>query len=142
MPIDRSLGRNFQSYDATSPEVALGGMIQNGSVREANFLGILLITEKPIRVQEVRDSYKVVVFDVDYLGLDGRVLDPDLLRWVTGRLRKRVRQKANNAKNRKTDCMILYSSISNEAAEERLVITFEVLECHTMPVKAMLRQWG
>ena len=55
MPIDRSLGRNVHFYDATSPEVVLGGMIQNGSVTEANFLdmlGILLIPDSLIRVQE------------------------------------------------------------------------------------------
>ncbi|RPB22558.1 hypothetical protein L211DRAFT_858049 [Terfezia boudieri ATCC MYA-4762] len=55
MPIDRSLGRNVQFYHAASPEVALEGMIQNGSVTEGDFLnmlGILLITETPIRVQE------------------------------------------------------------------------------------------
>ncbi|RPB28070.1 hypothetical protein L211DRAFT_860397 [Terfezia boudieri ATCC MYA-4762] len=63
MPIDRSLGRNVKFYDATSPEVALGGMIQNGSVTEGNFLdmlGILLITETPIRVQE-RGSGHIVM---------------------------------------------------------------------------------
>ncbi|KAF8433827.1 hypothetical protein BGX38DRAFT_1251630 [Terfezia claveryi] len=55
MPIDRSLGRNVQFYDAISSDVALGGMIQNGSVTEGKFLdilGILFITETPIRVQE------------------------------------------------------------------------------------------
>lgn len=55
MPIDRSLGRNVQFYDATLPGDALGELIQNGSVTAANFLemlGILLITEAPIRVQE------------------------------------------------------------------------------------------
>jgi len=63
MPINRSLGRNIHFYDATSPEVVLGGMVQNGSVTEANFLdilGILLITETPIRVQE-RESGHVVL---------------------------------------------------------------------------------
>jgi len=56
MPIDRSLGRNVQFYDATLPGDALGGLIQNGSVTEANFLDmleILLITNSSItRVQE------------------------------------------------------------------------------------------
>jgi len=55
MPIDRNLGRNIHFYDATSREVALGGLIQNGSVTETNFLdmlGIILITEAPLRVQE------------------------------------------------------------------------------------------
>ncbi|KAF8465276.1 hypothetical protein BDZ91DRAFT_659436 [Kalaharituber pfeilii] len=62
MPIDRSLGRNVHFYDATSLEVPLGGMFQNGSVTENNFLdmlGILLVTEAPLRVQE-RTSGHVV----------------------------------------------------------------------------------
>ena len=55
MPADRSLGRNVHFYDATMPDNALGGLIQNGSVTEANFidmLGILVITKTPIRVQK------------------------------------------------------------------------------------------
>ena len=63
MPIDRSLGRNVQFYDARSPGDALGGMIQNGSVTEGNFLdmlGILLITQTPIRVQERGSSHIVL----------------------------------------------------------------------------------
>jgi hypothetical protein len=55
MPADRSLGRNVQFYDASAPDVALGGFIQNGSVTEASFLemlGILLVTGVPVRVQE------------------------------------------------------------------------------------------
>ncbi|KAF8454787.1 HNH endonuclease-domain-containing protein [Terfezia claveryi] len=62
MLIDRLLGRNVQFYNATSPEVALGGLIQNGSVTEANFLDmleILLITEMPIRVHK-RDSGHII----------------------------------------------------------------------------------
>ena len=62
MPVDRSSGRNVQFYDATSPEATLGGMIQNGSVTEGNFLdilGILLITQSPIQVRE-RDSGHIV----------------------------------------------------------------------------------
>ncbi|RPB03501.1 hypothetical protein L873DRAFT_1800589 [Choiromyces venosus 120613-1] len=54
MPIGHSLGRNVHFYDASKPGIALGGLIQNVSVTEANFLnttGILLITETPLRVQ-------------------------------------------------------------------------------------------
>jgi len=54
MPIDRSLGRNVHFYDASKPGVALGGLIQNGSVTETNFLEMLfivLVTEAPLRVQ-------------------------------------------------------------------------------------------
>ncbi|KAF8535552.1 hypothetical protein BDD12DRAFT_918639 [Trichophaea hybrida] len=55
MPINCSVGCNIHFYDATSHEIVLGGLIQNGSVTEANFLdilGILLITERPMRVQQ------------------------------------------------------------------------------------------
>lgn len=71
MPIDRSLGRNVHFYDASRPGIALGGLIQNGSVTEANFLdmiGILLITEAPPRVQE-RTSGHIVMATNNSLGL-------------------------------------------------------------------------
>ncbi|KAG0123914.1 HNH endonuclease-domain-containing protein [Tuber indicum] len=70
MSSDRSLDRNVPArvhfYDATDPSTtgsdALGGLIRNGSVAEANFLqmlGILLIVEAPIHVQH-RTSDKLV----------------------------------------------------------------------------------
>jgi len=63
MPINRSLSRNVTFYDATKPNETLGGLIQNGSITEANFLdilGILLVVEgSPIRVQE-RISSRIV----------------------------------------------------------------------------------
>jgi hypothetical protein len=55
MSLDRSLLRNVSFYDATNPDVALGGLFQNGSITEANFLdmlGILLVQASPLRVQE------------------------------------------------------------------------------------------
>jgi len=56
MASNRVLGRNVHFYDATVPDVALGGLVQNGSVTEANFLdyfGILLVTEtSPVSVRE------------------------------------------------------------------------------------------
>jgi hypothetical protein len=66
MPIDRFLGRNVQFYDATSPEVPLGGIIQNGSITENNFLdmlGILLISQTPLRVQERTSGHVVTTTD-------------------------------------------------------------------------------
>ena len=62
MPFDRSPGRNVHFYDASSPDIVLGGLIQNGSVTEANFLDmceILLVTETPYQVRE-RDSRQLV----------------------------------------------------------------------------------
>ncbi|KAI9773480.1 MAG: hypothetical protein M1840_007697 [Geoglossum simile] len=52
-PLDRSLGRNIRFSDERNPDAILGGLIQNGSVTEMNFLsvlGIVLITTSPIRV--------------------------------------------------------------------------------------------
>ncbi|KAG0127163.1 hypothetical protein HOY82DRAFT_83058 [Tuber indicum] len=43
MSQNRSLGRNVSFCDATQPDIALGGLIQNGSITEANFLDILAI---------------------------------------------------------------------------------------------------
>ncbi|KAF8446712.1 hypothetical protein BGX38DRAFT_1270876 [Terfezia claveryi] len=55
--------------------------------------------------------------------------------------RRREQQRANKTKNRKTDFTISYSSISGEAAEERLGITLQELgRRHTIPVKAMLER--
>ena len=63
MNSNRSHFRNVHFYDATKPDSApLGGLIQNGSVTEANFLqmlGIVLVTEAPIRVQH-RNSGEIV----------------------------------------------------------------------------------
>ena len=71
IPIDRSSGRNVQFYDAKSPSDALGGFIQNGSVTKANFLemlGILVITETAIRVQE-RGTGHIITSTNNQLGL-------------------------------------------------------------------------
>ena len=62
MPIDRCFDRNVHFYDASNPSVLLGGLVQNGSVTEANVLEMLfivLVTESPLRVQE-RTSGHVV----------------------------------------------------------------------------------
>ncbi|KAG0128889.1 hypothetical protein HOY82DRAFT_580006 [Tuber indicum] len=56
MSINRSLSRNVSFYDATHPDVALGGLAQNGSITEANFrniLGTLLVVDgSPLRARE------------------------------------------------------------------------------------------
>src|SRR5437773_1112457 len=60
MNIDRSSGRNVHFYDALAPGVALGGLIQNGSITEKNFLdilGIVLVATAPIRVKKRTSSY-------------------------------------------------------------------------------------
>ena len=55
MAFSRSARRNTNFYDATDPEVVLGGFRQNGSITEANFLSfldILLVTQGgTVRVQ-------------------------------------------------------------------------------------------
>ncbi|KAG0136918.1 HNH endonuclease-domain-containing protein [Tuber indicum] len=68
MSPNRALPRNVSFYDATNPEEALGGLVQNGSITEANFLdmlGILLAVDAgPLRVQE-RISNHIVVYRTD-----------------------------------------------------------------------------
>jgi hypothetical protein len=52
-PPDRSSERNIRFSDERNPDVILGGLIQNGSVTEMNFLSMLnmvLIAASPIRV--------------------------------------------------------------------------------------------
>ncbi|KAG0634502.1 HNH endonuclease-domain-containing protein [Tuber brumale] len=56
MSLNRFLARNVTFYDAAKPDEVLGGLVQNESITEANFLDIpeiLLVVEgSPIRVQE------------------------------------------------------------------------------------------
>jgi len=69
---NRSHFRNVHFYDSTKPDdAALGGLIQNGSVTEANFLqmlGIVLVTEAPICVQH-RSSGHIVLESENQLEL-------------------------------------------------------------------------
>lgn len=63
MPINRSLCQNVHFYDASNHTVVLGGLRQNGSVTEENFLempAILLITETPIVVQHRESGHTVI----------------------------------------------------------------------------------
>ncbi|KAG0636814.1 hypothetical protein HOY80DRAFT_1017240 [Tuber brumale] len=60
MSLNRFLPRNVKFYDATNPDEVLGGLVQNGSITEANFLdmlGILLVVGSPISVQERESSH-------------------------------------------------------------------------------------
>ncbi|KAF8528324.1 hypothetical protein BDD12DRAFT_989334 [Trichophaea hybrida] len=53
MPLNRSYFRNVRFFDETTPDNFLGGLIQNGSLTEKNFLvmlDIVLVTTAPIRV--------------------------------------------------------------------------------------------
>ncbi|KAG0641779.1 hypothetical protein HOY80DRAFT_1135047 [Tuber brumale] len=63
MSQNRSLQRNVSFHDATNPEEALGGLVQNGSITEANFLDILgiilIVGGSPLRVQERTSSHVV-----------------------------------------------------------------------------------
>lgn len=69
MTSNRSRFRNIHFYDGTknNEHDALGGLIQNGSITEANFLdmlGILLATEgAPIRVEHRTSGHFVSRID-------------------------------------------------------------------------------
>ncbi|KAG0641261.1 HNH endonuclease-domain-containing protein [Tuber brumale] len=68
MSLNRSLVRNVSFHDAANPDVALGGLFQNGCITEANFLdilGILLVVEAClVRVQERISNHIVSRTDV------------------------------------------------------------------------------
>ena len=59
----RSHFRNVRFFDEANPDVVLGGLIQNGSLTEKNFLTMLqmivLMTTAPIRVS-AKDTGRVV----------------------------------------------------------------------------------
>ena len=59
----RSHFRNVRFFDEANPDVVLGGLIQNGSLTEKNFLNMLqtivLVTTAPIRVS-AKDTGRVV----------------------------------------------------------------------------------
>ena len=66
-PPDRSLDRNIHFSDERNPDAILGGLIQNGSVTERNFLSMLkivLITTSPIRVYAKATGTPVLQADI------------------------------------------------------------------------------
>lgn len=58
---------------------------------------------------------------------------------IKGKKRKGDQQNAQSPKKRKNDSTISYSSMTDEAAEERLGISFEDLEVQAIPVQEMLK---
>ena len=66
MTSNRSHFRNVHFYDGSNPSILLGGLVQNGSVTEANFLqmlGIVLVTEAPVQVQNRSSGYVLSASD-------------------------------------------------------------------------------
>jgi hypothetical protein len=58
MSSHRSHFRNVRFFDEANPDIVLGGLVQNGSLTERNFLvmlGIVLVSTAPIRVS-VKDT--------------------------------------------------------------------------------------
>jgi len=61
MPLTQPDRRNVTFYDAASPDVALGGLVQNGSITEANFLDMLeivLVVEEEEEEEEGEEGGK------------------------------------------------------------------------------------
>ncbi|KAF8535463.1 HNH endonuclease-domain-containing protein [Trichophaea hybrida] len=59
----RSHFRNVRFFDEANPDVVLGGLVQNGSITERNFLtmlGIVLVTTAPIHVS-AKDTGRVIL---------------------------------------------------------------------------------
>ncbi|KAG0132665.1 HNH endonuclease-domain-containing protein [Tuber indicum] len=92
MSPNRALPRNVSVYDDTNPKEALGGLVQNGSITEANFLdilGILLVVDAgSLRVQEKISNrmvcgtdvpLKIGIYDIHREGID----EPWILRLVS-----------------------------------------------------------
>ncbi|KAI9762699.1 MAG: hypothetical protein M1840_001166 [Geoglossum simile] len=66
-PPNRSLDRNIHFSDERNPDTILGGLIQNGSVTEKNFLSMfdmILVTTSPIRVYAKATGILVLQTDV------------------------------------------------------------------------------
>lgn len=66
MSSNRSLPRNVHFYDATKLDDALGGLVQNGSATEGNFLdmlGMVLVTEAQLRVEHRTSGHIVLRTD-------------------------------------------------------------------------------
>ncbi|KAG0633403.1 hypothetical protein HOY80DRAFT_991779 [Tuber brumale] len=124
MSLNRSLPRNVSFYDATNPDEVLGGLVQNGSITEANFLdmlGILLVIGvSPIRVQERRSSHivsrtevplQVGVYDI-YCEASIQVSDePWVHRLISHKIASGENSFRDDIRNRDRKCVI--SGISN-----------------------------
>ena len=66
MPLDRSEDRNVHFFDESKSDTVLGGLVQNGSVTEKNFLSMLaivLVTEAPIYVYAKATGIAVLMGD-------------------------------------------------------------------------------
>lgn len=66
MPINRVSSRNVHFYNVSAPEVALGGLRQNGSVTERIFLemlAIILVAATPVQVQRRASGYTLSMND-------------------------------------------------------------------------------
>ena len=62
----RSHFSNVHFYDGRNPSILLGGLVQNGSVTEANFLqmlGIVLVMEAPVQAQNRISGYVLSTSD-------------------------------------------------------------------------------
>ncbi|KAG0640477.1 hypothetical protein HOY80DRAFT_1135946 [Tuber brumale] len=124
IPVNRSLPRNVSFYDAAHPDVALGGLVQNGSITEANFLdilGILLVVKgSPLRVQGRISSHVVSRTDVPLeMGVYDIYCDssiqvsnePWIPRLISHEIASGEHSFRNNIRNRDRKCVI--SGISN-----------------------------
>ena len=78
----RSHFHNVRFFDEANPDIVLGGLVQNGSLTEKNFLAMLdivLVTTAPIRVS-AKDTGRVVSM------VDTRLNVGDYLASCEGRL--------------------------------------------------------
>ncbi|KAG0641783.1 HNH endonuclease-domain-containing protein [Tuber brumale] len=144
MSLNRSLPRNVSFYEATSPDEALGGLVQNGSITEANFLdmlGILLVVGmSPIRVQERMSSHivsrtevplQVGVYDI-YCEASIQVSDePWVHRLISHKISCREDSFRIDIRNRDRKCVISGISIPEIFIQSNNWTTFEA--AHIFP---------
>ncbi|KAG0639744.1 hypothetical protein HOY80DRAFT_1043990 [Tuber brumale] len=138
MATNRSLTRNVMFYNANHPDMALGGLVQNGSITEANFLdilGILLITKaSPIRVQERMSGHIISeteaplqtgVYDI-YCDATIQVSDePWTPRLIAPEISGRDSGFLNDVRNRDRKCVISGISIPEILIQSNNWTTFE-----------------
>ncbi|KAG0137883.1 hypothetical protein HOY82DRAFT_644886 [Tuber indicum] len=136
MSLNRSLPRNVKFYDATNPDEVLGGLVQNGSITEANFLDILgivlVVGVSAIRVRERESSHivsrtevpvQVGVYDI-YCEASIQVSDePWVHRLISHKIASGEDSFRNDIRNRYRKCVI--SGISNPEILTHLRIQYD-----------------
>ncbi|KAF8466217.1 HNH endonuclease-domain-containing protein [Kalaharituber pfeilii] len=151
MSSNRSHFRNVQFYDGSNPDVLLGGLVQNGSVTERNFLqmlGIILITETPTIVQHRGSGHVVLMSDSQlevgsyniYCHNDIQVNDqPWVQRVISFNVSGQEDGFRNGIRDRDGRCVI--SGVVNRSAPYRWT-SFEAAHIFPSEAENLWIEWG